>query len=103
MSQTRLLAAVGAILGAAIAVIVHFQSQVAPHVDVDKLRAALQPGVVTLISYQNVPPPHPSWLPILPLGIGIGLATGWLVGIALQRTGWQLALVRSRPQDDDND
>jgi hypothetical protein len=100
MKAFAVLAAVGGALGAAVAVIAHFMTNTLPDsftfagvVGVDPTTSDYAPIVTT-------PMIHPSWWPILPFAIAIGLVIDLVVGIVGYGSG--LRLVR-RPASEPND
>jgi hypothetical protein len=71
---------VGTGLGAVVAVLAHFMSHTLPshyYVGFSQLGAEVQLGSPPLI--------HPSFLPVLPLSMAIGLVAGVVLGVAGRR------------------
>jgi hypothetical protein len=92
MKVIGLAAMLGGGLGAAVAVVAHFMSHTLPSTFVVVGVSDGRTGSQTLES----PPVHPSWLPVLPVAIGVGLVAGAALGLAAHRLG--LRVVRRSPE-----
>jgi hypothetical protein len=88
MRQALALAGIGAVLGAAVAVITHFLAKRPPT------------GEFGVQSYQphtfHIALVHPSWWPTLPVSVAAGLVAGLLIWLALRVAGLRIGLFKDR-------
>jgi ribose/xylose/arabinose/galactoside ABC-type transport system permease subunit len=90
--MTMTLAGVGAVVGAAVAVLVHFLSW-----QVVRGEHGVQ-GYASLNQLSGVlRPTHPGWSTMLALYIGIGVVVGALAGWTIWSLGREVKLVRRDP------
>lgn len=97
MKGIGIAASFGAALGGVVAVIVHFASRTVPHtfyVGVSQLE-----GTNRASASIATPLVHPSWVPVLPVSIGVGAVAAVTMFWIARRAG--LRLVRDEPMRSD--
>lgn len=81
-------AATGGVLGAAVALIAHFVSHTVASTYYVGMSLPDGPGIATATS--ATPLVHPSWWPMLPAAVAIGLVVGSAVGLLGRSAGLRI-------------
>lgn len=94
-----LIAGVGVVVGGALATAMHFMTWTIPAHSIGSPRryadylptySGTGPYSSTLTVHWTGAGVHPSWWPLLPIGLALGLVAGAILGIVLARAGLQL-------------
>jgi hypothetical protein len=96
MRTVGALAIVGGVLGSVVAVIAHFMSRTVASTYYVGVSEPQGGGLATATS--STPLVHPSWWPMLPITVVVGLAVGAGAAWILRVSGFQVARQRAEQQ-----